>query len=232
MLLLKILCNNNSVLNVVITVRVCVCAQLLQSCLTLHDSMDCSMPGFTILHYLPEFAQTHVLWVWDANQVSHPLSSPFYSCLQSFPASGSLPMSLRFASGVQSIGASASTSVLPMNIQDLFPLGLTGLIYLHPRGSQESSLTLQFKSINYSVLSFPMVQLTTIHDCWKTIALTRWTFVSREIALLFNMLFRFVIAFLPGSKPLLISLLQSVSAVQCSKSITGTIRFVWKIIAK
>ena len=181
----------------------CVCTQLLQSCLTLCDPMDCSMPGFTILHYLPEFAQTHVHWVWDANQVSHTLSSPFSSCLQSFPASESLPMSHHFASGGQSIGASASASVLPMNIQDWFPLGLTDLIYLHPRGSQEFSLTPQFKNINYSVLSFPYgPTLTTIHDYWKTTALTRWTFVSREMAGIFNMLFRFVIAFLPGSKPL------------------------------
>ena len=74
--------------------------------------MDCSMPGFPVLHYLPEFAQTHVLWIDDAIQSSHPL---FSSCLQSFPASGSFPMSPFFASGGQSIGALAS--VLPMNIQ-------------------------------------------------------------------------------------------------------------------
>ena len=183
--------------------HVCVCTQLLQSRLTLCDPMDCSMPGFTILHYLPEFAQTHVHWVWDANQVSHTLSSPFSSCLQSFPASESLPLSRHFASGGQSIGASASASVLPMNIQDWFPLGLTGFIYLHPRGSQEFTLTPQFKNINYSVLSFPYgPTFTTIHDYWKIIALTRWTFVSGEMAGLLNMLFRLAIAFLPGSKPL------------------------------
>ena len=76
-----------------------------------------------------------------------------FSCPQSFPASGSFPMSWLFASGGQSIGDSASTSVLPMNIQGLFPLGLTGLISLLPRDSQESSPTPHFKSINSLVLS-------------------------------------------------------------------------------
>ena len=82
----------------------------------------------------------------------HPTISssviPFFSCLQSFPASGSFPMSQFFASGGQSIGASASASVLPMNIEDWFPLGLSGLISFSPRDSQESSPTPQIKSIN------------------------------------------------------------------------------------
>ena len=72
--------------------------------------------------------------VGDAIQPSHPLSPPFFSCLQYFPASGSFLMSWLFASGGQSIGASASASVLPMNIQGLFPLGLTGLISLLSKG--------------------------------------------------------------------------------------------------
>ena len=87
----------------------------------------------------------------------HPTISssviPFSSHLQSFPVSGSFPMSQFFASGGQSIGVSASTSVPPMNIQDWFPLRLTGLISLQSRDSQESSPTPQFKSINYSVLN-------------------------------------------------------------------------------
>jgi len=88
----------------------------------------------------------------------HPTISssvvPFSSCLQSFPASGSFPVSQFFASGGQSIGASTSASVLPMNIQDWFPLGLTGLISLQSKNSQEFSPTPQFKSINSLVLSF------------------------------------------------------------------------------
>ena len=101
----------------------------------------------------------------------HPTISssvtPFSSCLQSFPASGSFAMSQLSASGGQSIGVSASASVPPMNIQGWFPLGLTGLL-LQSRDSQESSPTPQFKSINSLALSFlygPI--LTSIHNYWK-----------------------------------------------------------------
>ena len=91
----------------------------------------------------------------------------FSSHLQSFPASGSSPMSQFFASGGQSIGASASASVLPMNSQDWFPLGLAASP-CSPRDSQESSPTPQFKSINSLVLSFLYSPtLTSIHDYWK-----------------------------------------------------------------
>ena len=82
----------------------------------------------------------------------HPTISssvvPFSSCLQSFPASGSFPMSWLFTSGGQSIGASASASVFPMNILDWFPLGLTGWSPCSPRDSQVSSPTPQFKRVN------------------------------------------------------------------------------------
>ena len=80
--------------------------------------MDCSTPGFPVHHQLPELAQTLVHWVGDAIQSSPPLSSPFSSCLQSFPASGSFPRSQFFTSGGQSIGTSVSISVLPVNTQD------------------------------------------------------------------------------------------------------------------
>ena len=83
-----------------------------------------------------------------------------------------------------------------------------------PRDSQESSPIPQFKSIDSLALSFLYSPtLTSIHDTGKTIALTRWTFVGRVMPLLFNMLSRFVTAFLPGSKCLLISWLPSPSAV-------------------
>ena len=97
---------------------------------------------------------------------------PFSSWVQSFPASGSFQMSQLFASGGKIIGVSASASVLPINIQEWFPLGLTGWISEQSKrtlkDSQESSPTPQFKSINSSVLSFlysPI--LTSIHDYWK-----------------------------------------------------------------
>ena len=102
-----------------------------QSCPTLWDPMDCSMPGFPVHHQLPELTQTHVHQVGDAIQPSHPLwcpSLPPSSC----PASGSFQMSQFFASGGQSIAVSAS--VLPMNIQDWFPLGWTGWISLQAKG--------------------------------------------------------------------------------------------------
>ena len=104
-----------------------------QLCPTLCDPMDCSTPGFPVHHQLPVLAQTNVHQVGDAIQPSHPFI-PFFSCLQSFPASGSFPMSQFFAWGGQSIGASTSASVLPMNIQDWFPLGLAGLISLQSKG--------------------------------------------------------------------------------------------------
>ena len=82
--------------------------------------MDCSRPGFPVLHHLLELVQTHVHWVGDAIKPSHPLSSPSL-VLQSFPASRSFLMSRLFASGGQSTGASVSALVLPVNIQGWFP---------------------------------------------------------------------------------------------------------------
>ena len=102
-----------------------------QLCLTLCDPMDCTTPGLPAYHQLPELTQTHVHWLGDAISSS---VIPFSSCLQSFPASGSFPLSQFFESGGQSIGASASASVLPMNIQDWFPLGWTGWISLQSKG--------------------------------------------------------------------------------------------------
>ena len=103
----------------------------------------------------------------------HPTTSsfviPFSSCLQSFPTSGYFPMSQLFTSGGQNIGVSASKSVLPVSIQDWFPLGWTGWISLQSKGlSKESSPTPQFKRINSLALSFLYGStLTSIHDYWK-----------------------------------------------------------------
>ena len=140
-----------------------------QSCPTLWDPTDCSMPGFPVLPYLPDLAQTHVLWVGDAIQPSHPLSFPSPPTLQSFTASGSFLMSQLLASGGQSIGASASAWVLPVSIQGWFPLGLTGLISLQSKEfSQESSPAPQFQSIKSSVLSLLYdTILTSIQEYWK-----------------------------------------------------------------
>ena len=93
---------------------------------------------------------------------------PFSSCLQSFPTSGSFQMSQHFTSGGQNIGVSASTSVLPMNTQDWFPLGWTGWISLQSKGLLRVFSTPQFKSINSSAFSFLYSPtLTSVHDYWK-----------------------------------------------------------------
>ena len=105
-----------------------------------------------------------------------------FSCPQSFPASGSFPVSQLFTTGGQSIGASALASVLPVNIQRWFPLGMTPC---SPRNSQNSSPMPQFESINCLVLSLLYgLTLTSARDCWKIIALTIWT-LSAKLCLCF-----------------------------------------------
>ena len=123
-------------------------------------------------------------------------------------------MSQFFASSGQSIGASISASVLPMNIQDLFPLGWTGWISLQSKGLSRVFFNTtvqkhQFFDAQLSLSSNSHPYMTT----GKTIALTRWSFVGKIMSLLFNMLSRLVIAFLPRSKRLLTSWLRSLFAV-------------------
>ena len=132
---------------------------------------------------------------------------PLLLCLQSFPTSGSFPMSQLFTSGDQSIGALASVSVLPVNIQGWFPLGLTGLISLLFKGLLECLL--QHHNSKASILqhsAFFIVQLSHPYmTTGKTIALTKWTFFSKVMSLLLNMVSRLVIAFLPRRKCLIIA---------------------------
>ena len=118
------------------------------------------------------------------------LCHPLLLCLQSFPASGSFPVSQFFTSDGQSIGASALASVLPMNIQDWFPLWLTGLTSLLSKGLLR--VFLQHHSSKASILQssvFFIVQLSYPYiTTGKTIAMPRWTFVGKVMSLLFNML--------------------------------------------
>ena len=128
-----------------------------KSCLTLCNPMNCSIPGLPVPHHLPEFVQVHVHPVSDAIQPSHPVT-PFSSCPQSFPGPGSSPVSQLFPSGDQSIGASASASVLPMNIQGWFPLGWTDWISLQFKGlsgifSKTTVKKYQFFGAQLSLLS-------------------------------------------------------------------------------
>ena len=123
-------------------------------------------------------------------------------------------MNQLYSSGAQSIGASASASVLPMSIQDWFPLGLTGLILLS-KGFSRVSPNTTVQNPQFFITQPSLWSDSHIHT-WllkKSIALTIWTFVSNVINLPFNRLSMFVIAFLPRSKCLLISWLQSPSAV-------------------
>ena len=141
----------------------CCCCLVTQPCLPLCNAMDCSMPGFPVLHYLPDFAQIHVHWVSDAIQTSHALLSPSPSAFnlsQNQDLSNESALQIRWSS----IGASASASVLPMNIQAWFPLGLTGLRSCCTRDPKASSPAPHFKSINslaVSLLNGPT--LTFIH---------------------------------------------------------------------
>ena len=172
--------------------------------------MDCSMPGFSVHHQLPEPAHTHV------HRVYLILCRPLLLLPSIFTASGSFPMSWFFALGGWNIGVSASASVLPVNIQDLFPLGfwisfrMDWLDLLAVQGTLKSLL--QDHSSKASILwhsAFIVVQLSHPYmTTGKTIALTRRTFVGKVMSLLYNMLSRLVITFLPRSKHLLISWLQ------------------------
>ena len=116
-----------------------------QSCPTLCDPMNHSMPGLPVYHQLPEFTQTHVYRVGDAIHPSHPLPSPSPPAPKSLPASGSFPMSQLFPWGGQSIGVSALASVLSMNTEDWSPLEWPGWISLQSKGLSKvfSNTTLQ-----------------------------------------------------------------------------------------
>ena len=110
------------------------CCSVTKLCPTLCDPMKCSTPGFPVLHCVLEFAQTHVHWVGDAIQPSHPLSSPSPPAPNPSQHQGIFQMSQNFTWGGQSIGVSASASVLPMNSQDWSPLRWTGLISFESKG--------------------------------------------------------------------------------------------------
>ena len=189
--------------------------------------MNHSMPGLPVHHQLPEFTQTSVHRVSDAIQPSHPLLSPsppapypsqHQSLFQWVNSSHVMAKVLEFQLQHQSFQLTPRTELL----EDW----LVGSP-CSSRHSQESSPAPQFKSINSLALSLHSPSLTFIHDYWEIIALTRWTSFSKVMSLLFNMLSRLVIAFLPRNKHVLISWLQSPSVVilepQKIKSVTSSI---------
>ena len=122
-----------------------------QLCLTVCNPMDCSMPGLPVHHQLLQPTHTQVCHIGGAIQPSHPLLSPSPPTFSLSPASGSFPKSQFFTSGGQSIGVSGLASVLPMNIQDWFPLGLTGWNSLLPLPTTQEK-TLLMDITRWSIL--------------------------------------------------------------------------------
>ena len=177
-----------------------------QSCPTLCDPMDCSTPGFLVHHQLPEFTQTHVHWVGDAIQPSHPLSSPSPAAFNPSQHQGLF----QWVSSSHQVAKGLEFQLHHQPFQwilrtDLF-LEWTGWISA-VQGTLKSLL--QHHSSEVSILwcsAFFTVQLSHPYmTTGKTIALTRQTFVGKAMSLLFNMLSRLVLTFLSRSKCLLIS---------------------------
>ena len=184
-----------------------------KSCLTLCHPMNCSMPGLPVHHQLPEFTQTHVHRVGDAIQPSHPLSSPSSPAPNPSQHQG-LFQWVNSSHEVAKNGVSALASFLPKNTQDWSPLEWTGWISLQSKG-----LSRAFSNTTAQKHQFFGTQLSSQSNSHpymtigKTIALTRQTFAGKLMSLLLNMLSRLVITFLPRTKCLWISWLQSPSAV-------------------
>jgi len=132
---------------------------------TLCNPMDCSMPVFPFPHHLPKFSQVHVHCGWWCHPAISSSDTLFSFCPQSFPGSGTFPVSQLFVSGDQSIGASASASVLPVSIQGWFPLRLTGLISLLSKGFSRvfSSTTVQGHQF-FGIL--PSLQSSSHNRAW------------------------------------------------------------------
>ena len=143
-----------------------ICCSVAQSCLILCDPMDCHTPGLLVYHHFLDLAQTQS----PSCRWCHPTISssviPISSCLKSFPASGSFLMSQFFSSGGQNIGVSAS--VLPMNIQDWFPLGWTGWISLQSKGLSRvfSNTTVQKHQFFSTQLSFSHIHTWLLDKPW------------------------------------------------------------------
>ena len=172
----------------------------------LYDPMDCTMPAFPVLYYLPEFAQIHVhLSQWWFLTISSTVTNPFYFCIQSFLASESLPMSQLFTLGGLNIAASTTASVLSIFRVDLFKIDWFDLLVV--QGILKSLL--ECHNLRASVLqcsAFFMVQLSHLYmTTGKTIIFTTQTFVGKVMSLLFNTPYRFVISVLPRSKCLFFS---------------------------
>ena len=196
--------------------------------------MNHSMPGLPVHHQLRSLLK--LISIKSLMPSSHLIFCHPLCLLPPIPPNIRVfSMSQLFTWGGQSIGVSASASVLPMNIQDRSPLGWTDWISLKSKG-----LSRVFSNTTIQKHQFFVTQLSSLSNSHpymttrKTISLTRWTFVGKVMSLLFNMLSRLVITFLPRSKCLLISLLQSPSAVilESPKNKSATIPLFRHLFAK
>jgi len=175
--------------------------------------MDCSTPGLPVHHQLPEFTQNHVHWVGDAIQPSHSLSSPSPAFNPSKHqglfkwVSSSCQVAKVLESQINSSPSNEHSGLISFRIDWLDLLAVQGTLKSLLQHHSSKASVLQCSAFFRVQLSHPY--MTT----GKTTALTRWTFVGKVMSLLFNMLSRLAIAFLPRSKHLLISWLQSTSVV-------------------
>ena len=190
------------------------CCSVVKSCPTLWDPMDCGTPSFPVLHYLPELAQTHVHWVGDDTQSSHPLLPHSPPALNLIQCQGLFQWVE--SSHERTKNWSFSFSISPSNeYSGLISFRMDWFDLLDVQGTLKNFL--QHHNSKVSILqhsAFFLVQISHLYmTTEKAIALTLQTFFSKMMSLLFNMLSSLVIAFLPRSKCILISWLQSPSAV-------------------
>ena len=173
-------------------------SSVVQWCLTLCNPMDCSKPGFPVHRQLTELAQTHVHWAGDPIQPSRPVSSLSPPVLNLSQHQGLF----QWISSSCQMAKVLELQLQHQSFQWIFRADWLVGSPCSPRDSQESSPTLQFKSINLWCSTFFIVQISHSYmTAGKTIAWTVWTFVGKVMSLLFNMLFRLIIAFLPRSSP-------------------------------
>ena len=166
-------------------------------CPALCNPTDCSMPGFPVLNYLIEFPHIHLCWVSGAIQPFLPLTPPSPPALNLSQHQG-LFQWVSFSHQVAKVSVSAS--VLPVNIQDWFPLGLTGLISLQSKGLSRvfSSTTVRKHPLSVLRLLYGPI-LTSVHDYWKNHSFDDMDLCWQSDVSAFNTPSRFVIAFLPRS---------------------------------
>ena len=169
-------------------VIICCCFSVTKSCPTLCNPMDCSMPGFPVLYYLPDFALIHVHWISDAVQPSHPLPPTSPPALNLSQHEGLFQWVGSLHQADQSIGASATASVLPMNIQGWFYLSILCLLWgSHSQGSRfYHDLKFMVSSyFPYIIFDFMQLCCTPFLSVRLTSGLSMLLIFSKELAFLF-----------------------------------------------